>query len=102
MASLKDVEQVADDLDGLVNRLREELRGGKVDFERLIETADEISEHADAAAGTFATINEALMTRIGQVNGSSDGGSSGSSSSKSSQSRESRSKSTSSSSGKGS
>ena len=78
MASLKDVEQLADDLDGLVKRLRSELQDGKVDFERLIEIADEISEHADAAAGTFATVNEALMDRIKEVTGRSSGSSSGS------------------------
>jgi hypothetical protein len=82
MASLKDVEQLADDLEGLVGRLRSELKDGKVDFERLIEIADEISEHADAAAGTFATVNEALMSRIQELTGrGSSSGSSGSSSS---------------------
>ena len=86
MASLKDVEQLTDDLEELVKRLRSELRDGKVDFERLIEIADEISEHADAAAGTFATVNEALMDRIQQVRGRSGASSSGGSSS-SSQSR---------------
>jgi hypothetical protein len=70
MASLKDVEQLADDLEGLAKRLRSELRDGKVDFERLIEIADEISEHADAAAGTFATVNEALMSRIKELTSS--------------------------------
>jgi hypothetical protein len=71
MASLKDVEQLADDLEGLAKRLRSELRDGKVDFERLIEIADEISEHADAAAGTFATVNEALMGRLKELTSSS-------------------------------
>ena len=69
MASLKDVEQLVDDLEGLAKRLRSELQNGKVDFDRLIEIADEISEHADAAAGTFATVNEALMSRIKEVTG---------------------------------
>jgi ABC-type transporter Mla subunit MlaD len=69
MASLKDVEQLVDDLEGLAKRLRSELQNGKVDFEQLIQIADEISEHADAAAGTFATVNETLMDRIKQVTG---------------------------------
>ena len=73
MASLKDVEQLVDDLEGLAKRLRSELQNGKVDFERLIEIADEISEHADAAAGTFATVNEALMSRIKEVAGRASG-----------------------------
>jgi hypothetical protein len=78
MASLKDVEQLVDDLEGLAKRLRSELQNGKVDFERLIQIADEISEHADAAAGTFATVNEALMDRIKEVTGRSSGSSSSS------------------------
>ena len=78
MASLKDVEQLVDDLEGLAKRLRTELQNGKVDFERLIQIADEISEHADAAAGTFATVNEALMDRIKEVTGRSSGSSSSS------------------------
>jgi hypothetical protein len=78
MASLKDVEQLVDDLEGLAKRLRSELQNGKVDFERLIEIADEISEHADAAAGTFATVNEALMDRIKDVTGRPSGSSSSS------------------------
>jgi hypothetical protein len=73
MASLKDVEQLVDDLEGLAKRLRSELQNGKVDFERLIEIADEISEHADAAAGTFATVNETLMNRIKEVTGRARG-----------------------------
>jgi hypothetical protein len=63
MASLKDVEQVADDLSSLVDQLRKELRDN-ASFERLVQIADEISEHADNAAGTFSTVNEALMSRL--------------------------------------
>jgi hypothetical protein len=73
MASLKDVEQLVDDLEGLAKRLRSELQNGKVDFEQLIQIADEISEHADAAAGTFATVNETLMNRIKEVTGRASG-----------------------------
>ena len=69
MASLKDVEKVADDLESLAGELKRELKNG--DFDKLIELADQISEHADEAASTFATVNEALMNRIEQVNGSS-------------------------------
>ena len=78
MASLKDVEQLVDDLEGLAKRLRSELQNGKVDFEQLIQIADEISEHADAAAGTFATVNETLMNRLKEVTGRASGSSSGS------------------------
>jgi ABC-type transporter Mla subunit MlaD len=60
MASLKDVEQVADDLSSLVDQLRKELKDD-ASFEKLVQIADQISEHADEAAGTFSTVNEALM-----------------------------------------
>jgi hypothetical protein len=66
MASVKDVERVADDLEGLVGQLRSELKNGP-DFQKLMEIADTISEHADQAAGTFSTVNEALMSRIGEI-----------------------------------
>ena len=79
MASVKDVEKVADDLEGLVGKLRSELQNG-VDFGKLVEIADSISERADQAAGTFSTVNEALMSRIGELGGakSSSGSSRGS------------------------
>lgn len=82
MASLKDVEQVADDLSNLVDQLRKELSQG-ASFDRLVQVADQISEHADEAAGTFTTMNEALMSRLNDLK-SGSGGSSGASSSGSS------------------
>ena len=76
MASLKDVEQVAEDLTNLVGELKKELKDG--DFDKLVQIADQISEHADEAASTFATVNEALMSRLEQVNGRTPKKSSGS------------------------
>jgi hypothetical protein len=76
MASLKDVERLADDLESLVGDLRSELNNG-TDFERLVQIADEISEHADNVAQTFTSVNDALMQRIEEVTGkksSSSGG----------------------------
>jgi ABC-type transporter Mla subunit MlaD len=72
MASLKDVERVADDLEKLVGQLRSELQNG--DFDRLTQLADEISEHADNAAETFSSVNEALMSRISELSGNRRGG----------------------------
>jgi len=66
MASLKDVEQVADDRTKLADELRKEIRNN-ASFERLIQIADQISEHADEAAGTFSTVNEALMSRLSEL-----------------------------------
>lgn len=81
MASLKDVESVADDLSNLVDQLRKELRDN-ASFDRLTQLADQISEHADEAAGTFSTVNEALMSRLDDIKSTaSSGSSSGSNSS---------------------
>lgn len=77
MASLKDVEKVADDLTSLVDELRKELQNSP-SFDKLVQLADQISERADEAAGTFSTVNEALMSRIKEIQG---GGSSSSRSS---------------------
>lgn len=68
MASVKDVERLADDLQGLVDELRKEVKNG-TDFERLTQIADEISEHADNAAQTFNSVNEALMSRLNELSG---------------------------------
>jgi hypothetical protein len=72
MASIKDVERLADDLETLVGELRSELSNGQ-DFERLVQIADEISEHADSAAQTFTSVNDALMSRIDEVSGKRSG-----------------------------
>jgi ABC-type transporter Mla subunit MlaD len=72
MASLKDVEHVADDLSNLVDQLRRELRQGG-SFDKLVQISDQISEHADEAAGTFSTVNEALMGRLNDLKGSQSG-----------------------------
>jgi ABC-type transporter Mla subunit MlaD len=82
MASLKDVEQVADDLTNLVDQLRKEIQND-ASFDKLVQLADQISEHADNAAGTFSTVNEALMGRLSELKsggGQSNSRSSGSSS----------------------
>jgi len=68
MASVKDVEQFADDLEKLVGEFRSELKDG-LDFEKLVQIADEISEHADAAAQTFSSVNETLMSRLQEISG---------------------------------
>ena len=83
MASIKDVEQVADDLTNLVDQLRKELRDN-ASFDKLVQLADQISEHADEAASTFSTVNEALMGRLSELksSGSGSGGSSSGSSSR--------------------
>jgi hypothetical protein len=68
MASVKDVERLADDLQSLVDELRSEVKNGS-DFARLMEIADQISEHADNAAQTFSSVNDALMSRLNELGG---------------------------------
>lgn len=75
MASLKDVEQVADDLTKLADELRKEIRNN-ASFEKLTQIADQISEHADEAAGTFSTVNEALMSRLNDLKDTASSGAS--------------------------
>ena len=82
MASLKEVEKVADDLEQLVGEMRSELTNG-TDFEKLTQIADEISEKADNAAQTFSTVNETLMSRISELAGKARSGSRSSSGNKS-------------------
>jgi ABC-type transporter Mla subunit MlaD len=78
MASIKDVERVADDLESLVGELRQELKNG-ADFGKLVSIADQISEHADNAAQTFNNVNDALMSRLDEITGGKKSSSSGSS-----------------------
>jgi hypothetical protein len=68
MASVKDVERLADDLQSLVDELRSEVKNGS-DFARLMQIADEISEHADNAAQTFSSVNDVLMSRLNELGG---------------------------------
>jgi hypothetical protein len=83
MASIKEVQKVADGLEQLVTELRSEIDNG-ADFERMTQIADEISEQADSTAQMFSSVNETLMSRISEVAGKSGSGNSGSSKSSSS------------------
>jgi hypothetical protein len=68
MASVKDVERLADDLQALVDDLRSEVKDGP-DFERLMQIADEIGEHADSAAQAFSSVNDTLSSRLKELGG---------------------------------
>src|SRR5881397_2865488 len=82
MASLKDTVNLTSQLTELTNQLHSELTEGDVDFEKMIEIADQISEHADSLASAFARVNEALTEPLSQ-----DGGGNGGNGSRSSGSR---------------
>jgi hypothetical protein len=64
VASLKDVQQITQELEGLVGQLNSELQNGEVDFEKLVSLSDDLSERADGLAETFSSVNDALMQRL--------------------------------------
>lgn len=76
MASLKDVQQLTQELEDLVGQLNSELENGEVDFDKLVSITDSLSEQADGLAETFNSVNDALMQRLqGAKEGSSSSGS---------------------------
>jgi len=79
MASLKDAQQLTQELEDLVGQINSELQNGEVDFEKLVSVSDTLSERADGLAETFSSVNDALMQRLqGAKQGSSGGNSGGS------------------------
>lgn len=76
MASLKDTVNLTSQLTELTNQLHSELTEGEVDFEKMVQIADEISEHADNLAAAFTRVNEALSEPLSASGG--DGGNNGS------------------------
>ena len=74
MASLKDTVNLTSQLTELTNQLHSELTEGEVDFEKMVQIADEISEHADNLAAAFTRVNEALTEPLSSSSNGSDGG----------------------------
>ncbi len=77
MPSLKDVAQLTENLQELTAELHNELTEGEVNFDRMIQLADRISEHADQLAGAFNTVNDALAQRITELRDGPRGASNG-------------------------
>jgi uncharacterized protein YgfB (UPF0149 family) len=67
MASLKDAQQLTQNLEDLVGQVNSELQNGEVDFEKLVSLSDQISERADGLAETFTSVNDALVQRLQDV-----------------------------------
>jgi gamma-glutamyl:cysteine ligase YbdK (ATP-grasp superfamily) len=82
MASLKDTVNLTSQLTELTNQLHGELTEGDVDFERMIEIADQISEQADNLAAAFTRVNEALAEPLQRDGSGSSGNGSRSSASR--------------------
>lgn len=59
---------------GIVLRRKRKRKGELMasirDVERLADDLETISEHADNAAQTFTSVNDALMSRLDEVTGS--------------------------------
>jgi hypothetical protein len=87
MASLKDTVNLTSQLTELTNQLHGELTQGDVDFEKMIEIADQISEHADSLASAFTRVNEALTEPLTQSGDGGEGDGDGGNGSRSSASR---------------
>jgi HPt (histidine-containing phosphotransfer) domain-containing protein len=64
MASLKDLQQLTQELEDLVGQLNSELENGEVNFDKLVSITDSLSEQADGLAETFNSVNDALMQRL--------------------------------------
>jgi uncharacterized protein YgfB (UPF0149 family) len=75
MASIKDVQQLTQELENLVGQLNSELQNGEVDFDKLVSITDDLSERADGLAETFNSVNDALMQRLQNATEGSSGGS---------------------------
>jgi methyl-accepting chemotaxis protein len=71
MPKLQDAQELTAPLEELTRNLKSELSNSGVDFDRLVQIADEIAEQADGLAETFGTMNETLMERIKTVSSSS-------------------------------
>jgi hypothetical protein len=73
MATLKEAAELTSELTELTQQLHSELTEGDVDFDRMIDLADRISEQADGLASAFSTVNDALAQRITDVKQGGDG-----------------------------
>jgi hypothetical protein len=60
MQSLKDVGNMTSELDHLTTELHSELMEGEINFAKMVQLADAISEEADRLAGAFSKMATAL------------------------------------------
>jgi len=60
MATLKQLSSMTSELDKLGGQLHAELTEGDIDFQKMVELADQISENADKLAEAFSTMSTAL------------------------------------------
>ena len=71
MATLKELSSMTSELDKLGGELHAELTEGDIDFQKMVDLADTISENADKLAQAFSTMSSALEKTL---NGDGSGG----------------------------
>jgi len=64
MPTLKDVAQMTSEVDRLSGELHTELTEGEIDFNKMVQLADSVSEHADRLAAAFQTMAQALEASL--------------------------------------
>jgi predicted nuclease with TOPRIM domain len=60
MASMKDAQQLTEELRTRADELHGELTDGEIDFEKITRLADQLGAAADRVATTFQRINDAF------------------------------------------
>ena len=74
MPTLKDLSLMTSELDRLGGELHSELTEGEIDFEKMVDLADTMSEKADRLAAAFNTMSEALRTTLNGGSAAADRG----------------------------
>jgi hypothetical protein len=69
MASLKEAAAVVEQLEELAGQLHAEVMEGRMDFRDIARLADQIGESADAIAGAFTAIDEAITEGLVEPRG---------------------------------
>jgi DNA polymerase III delta prime subunit len=64
MPTLKDVAQMTSEVDRLSGELHTELTEGEIDFNKMVQLADSLSEHSDRLAAAFQTMAQALEASL--------------------------------------
>ena len=64
MPTLKDVTQMTSEVDQLSGELHAELTEGEIDFEKMVQLADSVSERADRLAASFQTMAQAVEASL--------------------------------------
>lgn len=75
MASMKDAQQLTEELRTRADELHGELTDGEVDFKKITQLADQLGAAADRVATTFQQVNDAFeQSEDGESGGSGNGG----------------------------